>query len=608
MKQVSSDTPYNVNIPSYNPSPRYSLSPPQSPRKTLPREPKPSTEASQSSRPRTQETQNPPAEQRQSPHRSPSIFSKASKEPRRPDEDIPTQHNSSQATPSIAAAAPKPFKSILPPNRFNSSKGVTRKMSLAERTRSITRRLSFFSESEENDELGPLPNLDMRIDRFASRSIGSGQSKPQVAKLSDDHVVSPQSETVSPYDLDAVLRSGSTKTEFSPLSFPSASNSPISGSTEYHEALRAANQQYGQIDHSHLPLQDIRAKEIRFASTALGGPFKPILKDLPLRHFRSQESIPKEEGNGSSVGASALPKMSHTVRDTPNSTDGSTYSSETKPADIAIKMSSFSPPDLTQTTSAYKPGDATSSEYSKSQFDSLSPPSESSDAPLPAHATPLKPINAAPKTPPCEDSRASTPLEKLTSACVTGPEVDFYPYIPSPSPSTRSYADTLRSHADTTRSHADTPSEVNETALHARGAPVSRSKAAGYNLQLHHPSASTSALTNGRSAIGSSDHSDDHNPPAEREPKSPWKKVFGNVGFGGSSKSPGESAKGSGHRKSKSEKLDMSVFSPDAERDRTKRWRDLVRRESFGQTADSKRFAGLGKEGLWPPRKNILRT
>lgn len=322
---------------------------------------------------------------------------------------------------------------------------------------------------------------------------------------------------------------------------PSSVQSTDDRSTPASMAATAPVLGEGRVNLAHPLLQDIRAREVHFTSKNNGTPLKPVLKDLPLRQFRSQDSEVKTSIiSGTTVGSQKKTGLvrSSSLRSATNParTASPALSQEhpttmtSSPALLTTKSPRQSPelvvsPGPSTSTSTYESAESHASP--SSQQSSHSPPADFS--PLPMHTVPAavegpsssifhddrKPSlsliaeesetstprlleepqasspllrdeqsaassaeESEPSSPSPEDGepaprliheekqasadlqeekqpsssliheekepaegihqdRPPTMLEELTSACVTGPESDVFPYDCSPEPSLR---------------------------------------------------------------------------------------------------------------------------------------------------------------------------
>ena len=279
----------------------------------------------------------------------------------------------------------------------------------------------------------------------------------------------------TPYDLDYLLHVTPSDTVLSPLrdaemrGMPSAKYFTSPPSTGRVMGLRSAplqmhleessedetddeieeeeeEEEEDPVNHQHPLIQDIRAKEVRFSSTASGNPLKPTLRELPLRGFRSQENL---SGTTTQPIDSVL-KRSSTIHETSTAvTSPSVYSPQqtTTTSQLINAISSVSEP-AAQASIQHKPPTLIYDNHD-SAFISPPPIMSATPSPLffnraaneqkPAHFQLLQSHEQPPSQPQgAVPSRQRTP-PPLTFATVSGPEPDF-PYLPSPGPSEHSTA------------------------------------------------------------------------------------------------------------------------------------------------------------------------
>ena len=430
----------------------------------------------------------------------------------------------------------------------------SRRVSLSDRTRSLTRKLSLFGGSSEN--LTKMPKSPPNGPRTVVRPRDDYPIyKPKLQARPNDTYQPIRKRTTltspySPYDLDYLLHVTPSDTTMSPLrdsdmrGMPSARSfaSPLSGGGRYgplsapllndivpeETSEDEDEEEEDPLNHEHPLVQDIRAKEVRFSSTNSGAPLKPTLRELPLRGFRSQENLVKE--------TEPPIKRSSTIHETPTaatspsiySTDGRKESTTTQLID-AIAIAS-----MPQRSSVHY------TQPTDSAF--ISPPPIMSATPSPLHFN--KPANEVlqPRTDSLEPFRSGQPPQQvtpprggsppLTFATISGPEPDF-PYFPSPEPSLHSTAaSTIKAEEEESslapaalntlpaspsphvQDHPRTDYRTRQQAARANAAPLKLFPQADARLQAQ-MAAPRSPATLGVPHLNDSKH-----------PRSPWKKVF----------------------------------------------------------------------------------
>ena len=338
---------YYVEPKSTSTSPRYSYTPPDSPNKPLPRAPSlapgvvsnsiPPKQVKQPSKLSIEQGQtevngkpaksSPPAKLVKKASKSAVENNTVSPQPG-PENAISQTNLSKSNSPSISTVPPKE---------------PVHKVSFSERTRSLTKKLSFFKDSEESDGLGVLPLRDPRIERVETNSPSNpkprtassnswAQSSPnhRRAQSREEFMDDPKSlisGAVSPSSLDAEYAIPDEDTIFALLAHPSMPSSRPDSSNSSAAARRRMKAKTvmddvdeGSVNHSHPLLKDIRAKEVRFSSTAPGTPPRQASKDLPLRDYRSQESLSMTKVTNGQAKILNIPRRSSSVRTTPSTT------------------------------------------------------------------------------------------------------------------------------------------------------------------------------------------------------------------------------------------------------------------------------------------------
>ncbi|MCJ1430685.1 hypothetical protein MMC27_000035 [Xylographa pallens] len=407
-------------------SPRYSLSPPDSPRKPLPREPPIIIDGA-------------PNNLRHEKDAASDL--KPFENPRSIDDIQQTlkanARSQLQRTTSRDIArksSPSNVDKQMPGSE--SSKTPSRRVSFSERTRSITRKIPFVRDSEDLKETNDSRLQDHKagghlspyIDARSQVSDAQGSRSPRSERsVSRNEYASNDSASQRSVHRDSG-RSATSLTLISSLSGSPKSASDLPGSVQRLNSIMARpkvvtinSSSSGHGNPVNSVLKNVQAREVRFSNTAPASPTRSSTRDLPLRHYRSQENLPPTQTQNSiDPNISKLPKRARSVRgssSTKSPPDGlprsppepqmlSVRSAEKQhsrqPSSIqelqeedvelpAEPVSAELPGDVTQSSSVYSPDGPTSSKYSLSlspyiDANGLSPvPAHSSAAPSPLH-------------------------------------------------------------------------------------------------------------------------------------------------------------------------------------------------------------------------------
>ncbi|MCJ1281874.1 hypothetical protein MMC26_001197 [Xylographa opegraphella] len=407
-------------------SPRYSLTPPDSPRKPLPREPRATIDGTS-----TYQRHDKAAESDLEPFENPRSVediqqtlkaSARSQLHRTTSKDI--SRNSSQSNVNKLTAGSE------------SAKPPSRRVSFSERTKSITRKIPFVRDSEEAKDINDSRTQDHQVGRQLSphsdlrspiaETRGSRSPRSESSAGQNDYASNDSASQISMHRDSG--RSATSVNLISSLSGSPKSASDVPGSVQRLNSIMARpkvvtinSSSSGNGNPVNSVLKNVQAREVRFSNTAPASPIRSSPRDLPLRHYRSQEILPSTQPQSSfDPNSSRLPKRARSVRGSPSartSSDGllgspqdnqllSVRSAEKQhsrqPSSIqeiqeedvelpAEPVSAELPGDLTQSSSVYSPEGPTSSKYSLSfspyiDANGLSPvPAHSSAAPSPLH-------------------------------------------------------------------------------------------------------------------------------------------------------------------------------------------------------------------------------
>ncbi|MCJ1474133.1 hypothetical protein MMC13_002791 [Lambiella insularis] len=347
----------------------------------------------------------------------------------------------------------------------SSSKPLSRRVSFSKRTRSLTRRIPFMKESEDVNGASESRSQSLSISGHLSPQSGSRtpMSNAQSPRT-------PQSEWSVSENAGASPARSSRRSAEPPLMDSRRSASPANASVHLSTSTRSDSTGSSSVKRlnsimarpkvvtinssssatgnaSHPVLKTIQAREVRFSTTAPDSTVKSAQKDLPLRHYRSQESLPALDqrdtidskisstpirtssirDSSSTKSASARGSLGSVLEDqsstkTPASGQhsrqpSSTHRQDTQTAAQPPPPSAETMRDTTLASSVHSPDNPTSSPYSFSlspYTTMLSPvPAQSSAAPSPlrvANKPSLEvsePASNAPEAVPAEQTPAS---------------------------------------------------------------------------------------------------------------------------------------------------------------------------------------------------------
>ena len=261
-----------------------------------------------------------------------------------------------QESPTVAAAAAlyaydtESGKPSSIPDVSASVKTPSRKVSFAERTRSFTRKIPFVKESGDSKN-----SLRTATNQKKLQGHPSGSKTPLSGARSPGSTYSIQSETrtenttmfpppVDPHILDGGRVVLPAEINLSPLMSPN-SGSPkqipgqyISSTTERPKVVTIKSDK--SVKRAHPVLKDIQVRGNRISSTAPASPSRTTSKDLPLRHYRSQEvlSPPSQSANEISKLPKVLRRVSSVRESSSNkltpAAGSSVYSPEGQPSSL----------------------------------------------------------------------------------------------------------------------------------------------------------------------------------------------------------------------------------------------------------------------------------
>ncbi|KAL9111491.1 MAG: hypothetical protein Q9187_007920 [Circinaria calcarea] len=557
--------------------------------------------------------------------------------------------------PGNTVARDKPLNLAEQANPSQPSKQPSRRVSISERTRSLTRKLSFFKDYEELDSLSPLPIQGRGPEGTTSRTAGKsspklnaehlGSSGRQVRRSSSPsgnlEFIDQMKRSIDSHTTAEATASVSAETKFSQLQYPESASSVPSrrksiGSPVGGGSIPVPSEITNRSPNDNHPLlRDIRPKEVRFMSNAAGSPLKPTLRDLPLRNYRSTEVLSRESSRQKDHGPSAAKRTSSLhVGQSPSfmpKSGSSVYSSEAK--------SPTPYPPREQPSSNYSPNGLPSSLFSNSPAPvALSPPpAQSSAAPSPLRLR-LRNSFSGPKSAPLELTHLPLPALSPTNSPGTTPPpvVRHRSLLPSmtPHPDSNTNSETTIN-ASTTQhqaSFAKAPSSHNHTSSISsdlmdflRSTPAASYDTPSTSIPPESPpstqgSARTSATNTSAPFRAHYFHSQPFSIPTPRTPNglptaphplvsqdgttvdrtsgksSPWRKVFG--GGGGSFVGGGK-----GHRKTISEKV---IIVPKGKELRKKTHRPGSVGTGGGGASGEAGFTGMGKDGVWITKSNFL--
>lgn len=554
--------------PSPSMSSRHSLSPPMSPNKPLPIAPDSMTRAVQSVTPQTHSSA---SQTRLSSRNSSQMQPKAFKNPSKKVKQVETVSAVSQATPASIPA---------------------RRTSFSERTRSLTRKLSFFKDRQENETT----HVDSSSTDPSSRKPRTKQSSPSapdaVSTAAHNPLKSDSSHRTPPSNCHDQAHPSEKHSYNSP---PAASSSTVEAITS--DSSRELPQNLPPIsvpsasptNHFQGLAQDtgdrttilfVGSHHSRQAlSESWTYPSKPLdtatvhtVKSLPLRNYHSSETLQENAFDPSSNQAyvNFPPKRRTSSQNSPINIHLSPPNWSSPPSSVSV-----SPPTLSTAPPSAKPTP------SQTRLDSISATSDDGDtlravpiapvSPQSDHDTGPSPITqpfaAPPAIPrPTPNSQTTPPpsdtIATYNGAASSAPLIEFLLSNPAPATTNRSQVPSAHSRGPSGHSTKSTT-----TVLHHRqySGPDSR------RPHIIHPSISHEDIK----ALGKREEGS-HNKMVIRRP-SGWKRVFSN-GLGG-------------HKKSKSE-------NHPAEKVLGLRTVNI----------DPPRTTATGKDGVWISRKNFLKT
>ena len=311
---------------------------------------------------------------------------------------------------------------------LNATKIPSRRVSFSERTRSITRKIPFVKDSSnqrtdrpmgtQNNGSGPIINARARSPTSDDTASGSSQSERSAAR--NGSVAEPRTfhKPIDPHLLD-----GGRSVIAADISTPGPSGNTTPGSIKRFNSIMARPKvvtirepSSESINLLNPRLQKVQAREVHFSNTAPGSPVKAVMRDLPLRHYRSQESLPSAtvQHNAPSKLSSSLNRAS-SVRE-PSTTNltpatgssvysregqsSSAYPSAGQRSDFLSPDSARNPPTIDQPASAPLTGDRT---QNSSIYSPDAPSSAAYSISLSAYTGNLSPV-------PAQSSATPSPL------------------------------------------------------------------------------------------------------------------------------------------------------------------------------------------------------
>lgn len=548
--------------------------------------------------------------------------------------------------------------------------GQSISVSLRERTRDLTRKLSFLKRSEEatspdflpiqkvpSNQISPKttgvssPASDWRLTHGVSPETNAASSKGITTQVKSSKAV------IDPHNLDGArfvfpADTSSPATYTTPdNSRPSTSPSAISSNgTTVVLAIDGLAEKEATSSH---PLVERLRADTQPTNTSPGAlSNKPILIDLPLRHYRSQEDVRQASSQSitrekSPLGLARSSSLREDADSKPASpvTGSSVYSPEgtgyNRPRgsessvgspDPSLSLYSLSPnnimlsPPPVNSSAAPSPlrvrlledlsPDAAPIDFAHLPLPSLSPTSSSVPSTIiPFKDSPAKSISTSSSTPSNDltkqipTSAGAPSSSPLSNSSINVSPLTTHHIVPTafrsaPNPSNPTFSVFPRSASGPGAAVPPTTNTIKEEPL-LSGVLTSPPPSRGYptNNKPNGISISRPSTANGTKT-------------------SPWRKVFGSSKSNGvvisptanlpslePSKSNPVSSKG--HRKSKSGGGIIIVPQDRLEKEREKQRR---RAGSFGDSigkaaggAESG-FMGMGKDGIWISRKNFLKT
>ena len=554
-------------------------------------------------------------------------------------------------------------KPVNSPSSPTSSKPPGRRVSFKERTHSIARKIPLFKDQEEAESPNSLPIQILTPKRSSPQSTGgsSPMSDPwrlsplngQKEKRLSRQKSAPLPDSSSNQPEKFLTESGQTPTDtsFSPLEYPRSANSPTSSlhslhsvdSKSGHTTVLVATHKAteGRLVQAHPLLRDIRVKEVRFSTTAPGSPLKPTIRDLPLRHYHSQDALPLMSDRNNQQKGPIPPKRTSSLsaKHAPSFsplTGSSVYSPKSQPStELPIQG---------QSSATYSPEELSASLYSDSPLTTgqTLPPAQSSAAPSPLRVR-LKNDLSEPKSAPPELTRLPLPALSPTASPsdATPPPIALRKDVPTstsavtrdaatatnddsnneaesedeillsatlhqasfaPSPSSHKHKMSDTSLIDylvsTPASASPIPAKSIASSTQASAKTSTTTASAKYRMLQLHSKPISSPVTRAPISIPTTPRShmtDDAHPHLDRHNSkiSPWRKVFG---------TSNSSSTSTPHRRSKSEKEKVIIIP-------TKKLEELRSKHRKGNASTSDAgFLGMGKDGVWISRKNFLKA
>ncbi|MCJ1253503.1 hypothetical protein MMC24_001315 [Lignoscripta atroalba] len=617
-------------------SPQNSITPPRSPHKPLPRAPGTVSEAIQVTLPQKQGNQG----NRQTSRRQPSKEAVLGK--------------------SVLAAKliKTPPKLVSSPQPAMQEKYPARVASISARTRSLTRKISFFKDRE--DQEAPNNNLSMQDPTLKlldlSKNGGTGASTDASPSERTERPLSRSAIMNHPKYPIALADSQNNDSEDISLS-PHYPRSPHSrhlsdqSSSERMAVFTARREAAEGAVNTSYPI----VKDVRFGNNVLNSA-RPTLRDLPLRHYRSQESLPTGAQLASRPAKDAQPpRRSISLRTSPTTfispaTRSSVYSQPSQPGlssvhtpatQLAGRSPTYSPPgQLNSQLSDYSPITTT-----------LSPaPAQSSATPSPLQIIPKQDAAPAsltpelrqyphlgksliPSTPPKPPTSPSTtrrqpppPISTATSTVIVPQRVK--PTSPEPFPSRPLHQtdpglqQASKSSTQFTTSTAlidflaSTPALTSPRPPKSAGAHTIATTAvspAQYNRHHYHQ------------VLHEPQHSPEKPASSGKQGGGGWKKVFGNVSGGhkknksvkilegggemkNNNKSAGNGGDAEGGRGTSRDKNNSNNDSNNHNSNNNNKKKRPKSDELHHQSQATAGFMGVGKDGVWISRKNFVKT
>ena len=565
---------YYVEYQSPVMSSRHSISPPLSPNKPLPAAPDSIAQAVQSvtphKHPKTGHAREPSRNMGQAHPKQPKKSSK----------------NEIQAEPAPAVPQETPGKT------------PSRRTSFSERTLSLTRKLFFFKDRDENN--GSSVNL-------SSHDPSSRRSHAQRSISPAPEAVSTRSEVANNPFSDLYRRTPPADRQHpAPPSGEPSNNSPASaaGETTYPLPLQFSMEALQHSSPTSVPSanptnhfndvsQDARdrttilfvgnhhnkqalSESWTYPSKVVGTATAPTARALPLRNLRSSERLQATTFCPPSYQATVtfLPKRTTSSQDSPTKLSPSPTNLSATPSLLNVSTPNPSTTSPAVTASAVIRQVSLTAPSNDGETPKLMPITQTPHQIYP-HLDPSPNVPAAQAPPavtmPTHNSQNTTPQPMGPAthdgATSSAPLIDFL--LAHPAPTRTSPPQPVSAHSRGPSSYSAQHSTTSATStLHHRqhsGSGLRRS-------HMIHPSISHEDIK----ALGKRERTSDGKMTGTRP--SGWKKVFGN-GVGG-------------HKKSKSES------SNKVER--------VLRLKTVG--VDRPRMAGTGKDGVWISRKNFLKT